>query len=70
MARFRMQIIEPPPGDRRPRYRGTGFNLEPGGVTEISVPSGQTWGFDGGVLTARPGRWVTFLNAFRPDNHV
>jgi hypothetical protein len=33
--KYRMRLIESPPGDPRPRYRGTGFCQDPGGLTEI-----------------------------------
>ena len=33
--KYRMVQIESPPGDSRPRWRGTGFCQEPGGITWI-----------------------------------
>jgi hypothetical protein len=33
---YRMVQIDSPPGDDRPRYRGTGFNTKPGGMTLIA----------------------------------
>ena len=65
---YRMTIIDSPAGDLRPRYRGTGFCLKPGGMTTISPPG---WTFDEyGTLRAKPKHplkrlaryWVTRFN--------
>lgn len=60
----RMKIIPSPPGDPRPRYRGTGFDRRPGAMTQIEAPKGHSWGFENGVLVARPGAWVKFAGLF------
>ena len=66
LPRYRMKIIEGPPGDLRQHYRGTGFCWHPGGLTAITAPPGHTWGFENGILTSRPGAWATFRRTFLP----
>ena len=55
---YHMTLIPSPPDDPRPRFRGTGWNQEPGGVTIVPSDTLAAWVSDSHLSAYRENGWA------------